>query len=296
MKLLTKFTLIFASVFGIGLAVVGYVAHRFLDQNARAQVVQQARLMMETAGSARDYTTHQIKPLLEGEQTRIRTFLPETVPAFAATESFTYLRKKYPDYTYREATLNPTNLRNRAVEWEADIINTFRNQPQLGELVGERSTPTGPSLFLARPISAAAPCLECHDTPRSAPAALVRSYGSQHGFGWKLNEVVGAQIVSVPEALPVQLAEAGFRTLMIDLGLIFLAALIVLDIVVVAAVSRPVSRLSALADEISLGKLDAPELPVNGKDEVAVLAGSFNRMRRSLVQAMKLLEQPGGAA
>lgn len=292
MKLLAKFTLIFTLVFGIALAVVGWVAHRFLEENARAQVIQQARLMMETAGSARTYTANQIKPLLQNEQVHIRTFLPETVPAFAATENFNYLRTAYPDYTYKEATLNPTNLRDRAVDWEADIINSFRNEPQNHEMIGERQTPTGNSLFLARPITADAPCLECHDTVGNAPPALVRHYGSDHGFGWKLNETVGAQIVSVPETVPVQLADAGFRTLMIDLGVIFLASLIVLDLVIVITISRPVSRLSRMADEISLGKLDAPELPINGSDEVAVLAGSFNRMRRSLVQALRLLEQP----
>jgi HAMP domain-containing protein len=292
MKLLVKFTLIFATVFGIAAAVVGYVAHRFLEQNARAQVIQQARLMMETAGSARKYTSDQIAPLLETQQAHMRSFLPETVPAFAATENFNYLRNKYPDYTYKEATLNPTNLRDRAVDWEADIINMFRNRPQNHELIGERQTPTGESLFLARPIAASpAACLECHDTPAIAPAALIRHYGSQHGFGWKLNEVVGAQIVSVPEAVPLQLAETGFRTLMINLGAIFLASLIVLDLIIVLTISRPVSKLSRMADEISLGKLDAPELPVKGQDEVSVLAGSFNRMRRSLVQAMRLLEE-----
>lgn len=292
MKLLAKFTLIFTLVFGIALAVVGFVAHRFLEENARAQVIQQARLMMETAGSARTYTSNQIKPLLQNEQIHIRTFLPETVPAFAATENFNYLRAAYPDYTYKEATLNPTNLRDRAVDWEADIINRFRNEPQNHEIIGERQTPTGNSLFLARPINADAPCLECHDTAGNAPPALVRHYGSDHGFGWKLNETIGAQIVSVPETVPVQLAEAGFRTLMLDLGIIFLASLIVLDLVIVITISRPVSRLSRMADEISLGNLDAPELPINGRDEVAVLAGSFNRMRRSLVQALRLLEQP----
>jgi len=292
MKLLAKFTLIFTLVFGIGLAVVGFVAHRFLEENARAQVIQQARLMMETAGSARTYTTNQIKPLLQNEQVHIRTFLPETVPAFAATENFNYLRAAYPDYTYKEATLNPTNLRDRAVDWEADIINSFRKESRNHEMIGERQTPAGNSLFLARPITADAPCLECHDTAGNAPPALVRHYGSDHGFGWKLNETVGAQIVSVPETVPIQLAEAGFRTLMLDLGVIFLASLIVLDLVIVITISRPVSRLSRMADEISLGKLDAPELPINGKDEVAVLAGSFNRMRRSLVQALRLLEQP----
>ncbi len=292
MKLLAKFTVIFVLVFGSGLAVVGYIARNFLQRNARTQVLDQARLMMETAGSARDYTSHQIKPLLEGQQAHIRAFLPETVPAFAATESFSYLRIKYPDYTYKEATLNPTNLRDRAADWEADIINTFRNHPQNGELVGERMTPTGKSLFLARPISAAAACLECHDTPQGAPASLIRHYGPQHGFGWKRDEVVAAQIVSVPEAVSLQMADAGFRTLMIDVGAIFLIGLIVLDLVIVLTVSRPVSRLSAMADEVSLGKLDGPEFPVTGKDEVSVLAASFNRMRRSLVQAMRMLEEP----
>jgi HAMP domain-containing protein len=289
MRLLGKFTLIFLLVFGAGLAVVGYVAHDFLDRNARAQVIEQARLMMETAGAARNYTSKQIKPLLVTQQAHLRAFLPETVPAYAATENFGYLRARYPDYTYKEATLNPTNLRDRAVDWEADVINGFRNHPQNREIIGERDTPTGKSLFLARPIAADPACLECHNVPRQAPAALIRHYGPDHGFGWRAGEIVGAQIVSVPEAVPVRLAETGFRVLMVNVGLIFLASLVLLDLVVVMTISRPVARLSAMADEISMGKLDAPELPVKGRDEISVLAESFNRMRRSLVQAMKLL-------
>jgi len=39
------------------------------------------------------------------------------------------------------------------------------------------------------------------------------------------------------------------------------------------------------------GKIDAPEFRSKGKDEIAILAGSFNRMRTSLVQAMKMLEE-----
>src|SRR5580704_12795162 len=113
--------------------------------------------------SARDYTTHQIKPLLVTQQEHQWTFLPQTVPAFAATENFGYLRANYPDYAYKEATLNPTNPRDRAVDWEADIINSFRNHPAASkELWGERDTPTGRSLYLARPLQAGPPCLECH--------------------------------------------------------------------------------------------------------------------------------------
>ena len=44
-----------------------------------------------------------------------------------------------------------------------------------------------------------------------------------------------------------------------------------------------------MADQISTGQMDMPELPVRGKDEIAILAGSFNRMRRSLERALKML-------
>ena len=78
------------------------------------------------------------------QQEHQRSFLPQTVPAFAATENFAYLQTSYPDYAYKEAALNPTNLRDRAVDWEADIINTFRNHSGgTAEVVGERDTPTG---------------------------------------------------------------------------------------------------------------------------------------------------------
>jgi protein-histidine pros-kinase len=291
MKLLAKLNLILGLVLGAGLAIAAAISHHFLQNAAREEVVRQARLMMEAMRSARDYTTKQVKPLLVTQQEHQRSFLSQTVPAFAATENFDYLRTSYPDYAYKEAALNPTNLRDRAADWEADIINTFRNRTGgAKELVGERDTPTGRSLYLARPIEADPPCLECHSTPRAAPVAMIRHYGPNHGFGWQTNEIVGAQIVSVPMALPVQMANQAFQTLVINQAAVFLASLILLDLVLLFTVVRPLRSLSAMADQISVGKLDMPELPVRGKDEIAVLAGSFNRMRRSLERALKMLE------
>ena len=290
MKLLAKFNLILGLILGIGLSIAGYVSYRFLQQDARQDVMRQARLMMEAAESARNYTTKEIKPLLETQQEHLRSFLPQTVPAFAATESFNYLRGTYPDYSYKEAALNPTNLRDRAADWEADVINSFRNHANERELIGERDTPTGRSLFLARPITVGAPCLACHDLARTAPAALIRRYGRDNGFGWHLGDVVGAQIVSVPMTVPIRMADQGFHELLAYFVGIFVASMILLDIVLLGTVVRPLRRLSAMADEISVGKLDMPELPIRGRDEIAVLAGSFNRMRRSLERALKMIE------
>ncbi len=290
MKLSVKFNLIFLLVFGLGLAATGWIASRFLQQRARDEVVQQARLMMETSLSTRNYTSTEIRPILEKYQRKNDAFYPESVPSFSAIKIFSFLRTQYPDYSYREATLNPTNPEDRAVDWESDLVHTFRDDPSKPEFVGDRPTPTGRSLFLARPLKAVASCMECHSTPDVAPAAMIKIYGRNNGFGWKVNEIIGAQIVSVPMAIPEAIASRALWNLMLWLGAVSVLSLILLNITLIFAVIRPVARLSGAADEISKGNLDVPELQVTGKDEVSVLADAFNRMHRSLKSAMKMLD------
>jgi len=292
MKLLIKFNLIFLIVFGLGMISTGLLSYRFLRTEARDQVIEQARLMMQTTTSTRRYTEMQIKPLLETRTELRKNFLPQTVPAYSATEVFNFLHQTYPEYSYKEATLNPTNPRDRAADWEADVVNTFRNHPDRKEFVGERMTPAGLSLFFARPIRITnAACLECHSTPSRAPLSMIHQYGSDNGFGWQKNEAVGAQIVSVPDSLPASISDKGAETLVGYLVCIAILTLIVLDLVLYFSVLRPVARLSARADEISKGNVEVEELPVKGKDEISVLAASFNRMHRSLARAMRMLNQ-----
>jgi len=289
MRLLIRFNVIFTLVFALGISVAGWLTYRRLQEGARIEVRDQARLMMEAMLSVRNYTNVQLKPLLNPLQDRDKLFLPQTVPAFAATENFGYIRHNFPGYSYKEAALNPTNPRDRAVDWEADIINTFQNSPQLKQLTGERDSATGPSLFFAQPLRADAPCMPCHSQPEKAPAAMLAAYGSSNGFGWKQGDVVAAQIISVPMAVPLQMARDEFNQLLIDLIVIFVVSLLVLNVTVYFTIARPVASLSRMADQISLGQMDTPELPVRGHDEIAQLAGSFNRMRRSLATAMKML-------
>jgi protein-histidine pros-kinase len=121
---------------------------------------------------------------------------------------------------------------------------------------------------------------------------MVKLYGSANGFGWKENEIIAAQIVSVPVSLPVKMADRSFRQLLFSLVAVGLVTLLVLDLVLYFTVVRPVSRFAARADEISKGQMEVPELPVQGRDEISILAAAFNRMHRSLAAAIKMLEQP----
>jgi len=289
MRLLVKFSAIFTLVFGIGVAIIGALTYRMLEDGAHAQVLAQAQLMMQAMSSVRKYTTVQLLPLLEKEEDRTQTFLPQTVPGYAATENFGYLRAQFPDYSYKEASLNPTNPRDRAVDWEADLIGAFRNNAKLSELSGERDSPTGRSLFFAKPLRATPACLQCHSTPAAAPKPMLARYGSSNGFGWNDGEVIAAQVISLPLSVPLEIARAEFRTVLIYLAIIFVGSLAVLNAVLYFTIAKPVAGLSDMANRISLGDLEVAELPVKGGDEIADLAGAFNRMRRSLVTAMRMI-------
>lgn len=289
MKLLVKFNLVFLLVFLVGLGASSLIARQLLREAAKDEVISTARLLMTGANGVSKYTATQIKPLLETQMKY--TFLPQSIPAYSAAEVLAHLQKDYPEYAFKSAMLNPTNPRDRAVAWEEDIVQTFKKQPALKEFIGQRETPTGTALYIARPIVLTNPgCLACHSTPDAAPKTLTDKYGPGNGFGWTLNEPLGAQVVSVPMTLPLQRAD---RALWVVLGVltgVFVLIGAALNLMLYTLVIRPVSTLSGIADRVSLGEFEAPAFTVRSNDEIGVLSESFNRMRTSLAHAMKMLD------
>jgi len=289
MGLRLKFNLVLSITTAICLFLVGIFGNQILQDNARQEVLEKARIMMESALAVRHYTVNEIKPLLAVQQRR--KFLPQTVPAYAAHAYVKKLQVNYPDYSYKEATLNPTNPANRATEWESDIVSFFRNSETQKEIIGERNTATGRSLYLGHPIKIKNPaCLTCHGKPSEAPETLIQTYGNSNGFGWKHNEVVGAQLVSVPMSVPLKRAEETFYVFMGVLVGVFVVLAVLLNFMLHFIVIKPLRLVSTKADEVSMGSLNVEELKVSGNDEVASLGRSFNRMHRSLDSALKMLD------
>ena len=290
MKLLLKFNLVFIAVFVAGLAAVGAITQTLLESHAREEVLQHARFLLEKASAVRSYTSTQVAPLLETQMKY--GFLPQSVPAFSATEVLTKLQKAFPDYSYKEATLNPTNPRDRALAWESDVIGEFKKLPESKEFIGTRETPSGSALYIARPIRVSdGACLRCHSTVDAAPRTLVEKYGPSNGFGWQLHEVVGAQVVSVPMAVPLSRSRTTWWRLMMLVSAVFAVTGAALNALLWAMVIRPVTRMAVLAERVSLGELDVPAFNTKGRDEIGVLARAFTRMRRSLTTAVSMLQQ-----
>jgi protein-histidine pros-kinase len=246
--------------------------------------------MLSAANAVRSYTVREVLPAVQRESED--WIAPVTVPSYAAQTNLRTVRNDLPGYTYREAALNPTNPADRALDWEADFINSFRNEPELTELIGERDTPSGRTLTLARPITVRSEaCLTCHSTPDRAPARMVAAYGSANGFGWRMNETIGAQLVSVPMELALRGARSNLISAMAILLAIFVGLMVALNLLIHAIVIRPVTQMSRAATAVSLGQADSDEFHAKGRDEISELGRAFIRMRRSLDQATKLLNE-----
>lgn len=292
MKLLLKFNLVLLALFASAIGATGAISWGLVQHNAREEVYYNAKLLIDSASAVRAYTLKNVYPLL---LTQVKyEFRPEMVSAFSAIEVLKNLRDanaEYKQFLYREPALNPTNPENRATDWEADIISQFRNDAVKPPLSGERETPNGRMLFVAKPLRAGAGCLFCHDTADKAPATMVAIYGPTNGFGWKLDQIVAAQIVQVPVAVALARAENNFRVFMLSLVAVLVTVAVALNLLLWWIVIRPVTRISALADRISLGAVDAPDFVAPSRDEIGSLAESLTRMRRSLVQAMKMLDE-----
>jgi len=288
MGLLARFNFVLVGVSLAGLAATGLLSRQMLQDKAREEVIEDARLILEAAIAIRAYTVDQVRPHLAAQMTDV--FLPQSVPAFAATETINKLRSHYGDYSYKEATLNPTNPRNRTADWEADVVQQFRQYPEQQEIIAEREAAGGRSLFIARPIQVSnTACLQCHGTPAAAPPSMLKIYGEANGFGWHQGEVVGAQIVNVPMTVPLRHADQVFTTFMISLAGVFATVFVALNLMLGWLIVRPIRRMSHTADRISTGDFSEPEFAESSRDEVSLLGASFNRMRRSLERAMQMI-------
>jgi HAMP domain-containing protein len=291
LKLGAKLNLLLIVIFLSIVLTSGLALSTILEQNAAAVVNSKASLLMEAMSGVREYTNTQITPELSSRIETDDHFLPQVFPGYAAREVFDIFRKReeYRDFFYKEAVLNPTNPRDMADDFEKTVIKEFRKRRDIKELSGFRSLPGGDIFYVARPhIVTDESCLRCHSTPDAAPRSLIATYGSKNGFNWKLHDVVGAKIISTPAS---EVFDAARRLKVVVIGILtgfFLLAILLINLFLKIAVTKPLREMAQLSKQVSTGDLDGEfKHPVN--DEIGMLAASLNRMKVSLEMALNML-------
>jgi len=290
MGLRLKFNIILAVCYLLGLSLSVFPFYQISRQEAIEQLQSQIDVLRAQALSVRRYTSEEIQPLL-ADHSGVQ-FLPQTVPSFSAQTAFRNFRQYYPQFFYKEEALNPTNPADLAGEWERDLIEKLRANVELERDVSFRTVANKSHYTVTYPlVIRSKTCLSCHSTPERAPPSMVALYGNKNGFGWKLNEIVGAQIISVPMDIAEGRIWRNLTLFVSTSSAIFLVLLVLLNVLLNRYVISPVTRMAKTAEAVSMGDASVAEFEYPGSDEIASLSRSFNRMRRSLDSALKMLDK-----
>jgi CRP-like cAMP-binding protein/HAMP domain-containing protein len=291
LRLGLKFIVVLAIVFLCGILLSGLLLSSAAHQQAEQQVSTQATMLMEMVNAVRSYTNNQVQPLFKDRLNDSSAFIRESIPSYAARQSFEYLRKRpgFKDHFYKDAALNPTNPRDLANTFEADLVQKFRQNPDLKELSGFHEVADKNLFYVARPLAIKQQsCLQCHSTPSRAPKSQIATYGSERGFGWQMNQIVAAQTIYVPAEEVFQSYNQQLLLMMGVFAAIFAVVLLLINTLLDRMVVQPIVPMARLtqkithdqysadaAEEADLRKLDKV---ARRSDELGQLAGLFRQM------------------
>jgi signal transduction histidine kinase/DNA-binding response OmpR family regulator len=304
LRLGTQFTLVLTLIFLCGIILSGIALSGAMQQKAEEEISTHAEILTQTMNGVRKYTSDRIAPLLKDRLATTPTFISEVVPAFSAREVFENFRHQpeYQNFFYKEATLNPTNPKDKADRFETDLVAQFRKQPMLNKLTGYRNLAGANLFYTARPLSVKqASCLQCHSTPAVAPKSQIASFGAEHGFGWKLNEIIAAQTIYVPSD---EVFARGNRYLVLTMGIftsIFTVVVLLINWLLKRRVIHPIDRLTDIAKRITtgnmtaeqVGEFDSPSMTKVARraDEPGQLARAFQHMAHEVASREQNLTQ-----
>jgi len=294
MKLQARLAIVILTIFFTGWIVAGLSAFALEEKTAHDNSIHSAQLLLNVAAATRDYTSTQINPLIaslvEGQKTD--QFYPQAVPSYSSQQVLSILNTisvPHEDYTYVERALNPTNPHDLAEGWQVELIQHFIQNPDVPEIIGHRLDANDhETLYVAKPIRIESPkCLDCHSTPEKAPVALIKKYGSERGFNWNLNEVIGTRIVSVPTAVYEKQAQKSIVSSLLLIASVFLIAYAATVLIVQNWIVKPLDVISHQLEEISLQRSELSQLSENKFKSLGKLNRSINRLLISLNKALE---------
>jgi HAMP domain-containing protein len=299
LSLSARFTLLLLLFFAISIGLSGFALYRHLTTVAEQSVSSDGLLLLHAMNAVRSYTSSQVNPLLAPLMNSQGKFIPESVPAFSARSVFNQLRQdsRYNNFSYKEASLNPTAPQDRADGWETQMLQRFINDRKKDSESGFRTLNGQLVFYNARPLVVGDPaCLRCHATSDAAPPAMVARYGPIGGFGWKLNTVIAAQVVYVPAVEVYGLSQSTWLAVMLISVISFALAALAINIALRRSVIKPVDQMAVLARRISADDLDeqAPNSLANvagRSDELGHMARLFQRMAQEVFTREQTLKR-----
>ncbi|MBU0485666.1 MAG: DUF3365 domain-containing protein [Proteobacteria bacterium] len=289
MGIRSKFVIMMGSFGVLALIAIGFGAYQFSIKGAMSEAEGKGNLIFNYIMSSRNYFNEYQRPLIM-ELVEKERFYPELMSGFVITRgTWDMISKELEGYQFKQASFDPLFAGNKANLDEEKIINQFRADANLTKLEGRIVKEGAEYFYMAKPIAIESiKCLRCHGDPKQAPKDQVEIYGSEHGYNWKVGDVVSAYVVYVPLSKAIDSARKSAVVLFVGGSAAMLLALLGIWLFLDWRIVKPIMKLSEMTQEVSVGKnLERGLASSMMKDEIGELAKSVDRLRISMVKMLK---------
>lgn len=191
--------------FLLGLGAIVFVLGAFfaaslyfhLNSLLETQVQEKADLVLAQVDAVQSYVREKLRPrmyeLLDDE------FVLEAMSSsYVSRAVMDRLNVHAAEYHYRRVAQNARNPRSEVNGQETEILEYFRDNPDVPFWSGRRRIDGQVHYVKARPVVYASSCLHCHGRPQDSPPELLERYGTERGFGHLSGAVDGIVLVGVP--------------------------------------------------------------------------------------------------
>lgn len=272
----------------LAIAVIGITSYNLSVKNAMDEAKIKSKIILNYTMASKNYMK-QVQKSLAVDLLEKDRFYPEIMSGFVvARGTFELFKKSSPEYIFKQATLDPLNLSNKADKEEVEFIKNFDRNPDLKSSEG-RITKDGVDLFyFAQPIKVSSQgCLNCHGDPADAPEDQVEIYGTETGYNWDMGSTVAAFVVYIPTAAAVAAAKHLSLTLVLVGATGIILVLLIFWFFLDKKIVLPITKLAQRTDSFSMGEhLDEPIIGTSN-DEIGTLSKAIERLRISLVKLLK---------
>ncbi len=258
--------------------------HFLVNSDIEKLTHQELSLALNFNLAIREYVAETIRPLMFDLVAKGQ-FIPEAMStSFVSRSIFEKVRKKFPNYIIKFASGNPRNPINQAGPEELNMIRYFNEHPQDTNWTGRIKIGGKQYLATFSAMRMKKACLHCHGDPSDAPIELIKKYGPNASFYRPLGEVVGLDTIAIPSDIVkayllkknfINLGFLGGMVLLLCASLVFVFKFIITD------------RLSTITNhflesEKQSGKIKIGNIEIKGRDEINILADSFNKLANKL--------------
>ena len=284
MRLQTKILATTAIIFLIHFLSVEYLSHRQVKEDVIRSLSGDVRVIRGMLMSLRDvYQRH---------------FLDHDIPineqtlGFLPAHAISRISREFRGWVDTGLSFNnvsdvPRNPDNAADPVELEAIRFFQeNQEQKERMVPYTNDQGEPFYHFSQPIWVKPSCLKCHGAPEEAPLSIQSRY--QTAFNYKIGDLRGVLSIKLPARIIEQRVASLTRQNILSHSVGFLAAFLVLFVLLKRTLLSPISHLKNVALKLAAGNYQA-RAGVSGSDELAQVANIFDQMADQISQREKAL-------